>query len=249
MPYCLPHLVFLVLLAILPLPQATAGSTPRLRELCNEFNALNTRIRDSQIDKLQAEAQFDRLIDEIREAYYASGGKNRPVSDWIFPLQGYDHRAIGGVAGSGYEERGYNYFDGNRHGGHPSQDIFIRDRGQQGVDDLTGLPVNVLSVTGGVVVAVEAEWQQPNSLRGGKYVWVYDPAAAALLYYAHNSDVLVAPGALLNPGDVIARVGRTGRNAFKSRSPTHLHMTCLSVATGLPAPRNIYRELVASKAR
>jgi hypothetical protein len=69
--------------------------------------------------------------------------------------------------------------------------------------------VSVLSVTGGAVVAVEKDWDQSSLLRGGKYIWTYDPTSKALIYYAHNSILHFEVGDLIKPGDVISYVDRT----------------------------------------
>ena len=70
---------------------------------------------------------------------------------------------------SGYQPKGYDYFDGNKHGGHPAHDIFIHDRNQDNIDDNTGRPVDILSVSNGVVIACEQDWNTDSDLRGGKY--------------------------------------------------------------------------------
>ena len=228
--------------------EATTSEPPaKIRELCHEFNVLNTAIRDRTVTKSLAKERFRTLTAEIRKEYYAAGGQDFAASDRVFPLHGYGYKAIGGSKGNGYQKGGYDYFDGNRHTGHPSQDIFIRDRQRRSLDDLTNKPVSVLSMTGGVVVAAENAWAAPSPLRGGKYLWIYDPTANALIYYAHNSRLLVAVGDLVKPGEIIAEVGRTGLNAHKRRSPSHLHLTYLAIVNGLPQPRNSYRELLRSK--
>jgi peptidoglycan LD-endopeptidase LytH len=237
--------IFLLLAFTLNCEAQTASA--RLVELCTEFNELNTRIRDTRINKPQAKEQFRALIEQIRNEYYASEGNDYATRDWVFPLKGYGYKAIGGVTGNGYKIAGYDYFDGNRHRGHPSQDIFINDKTQQGIDAGTKKSVSVLSITGGVVVAAKKNWDQSSKLRGGKYIWIYDPTSHALIYYAHNSILHVEPGDFIKPGDVIAYVGRTGLNASKRRSPTHLHITYLSISDGLPVPRNIYKELTKSR--
>jgi len=218
-----------------------------LTELCNSFNKLNTDIRDGKIDKPLAKEEVKKLIELIKKEYYVSGGRDYTVKEWAFPLKGYGYDAIGGVNGNGYQKGGYDFFDGNRHTGHPSQDIFIHDKKQVGLDDATRKPVSVLSVTGGVVVALEKNWATTSNLRGGKYILIFDPASNALIYYAHNSKVLVEAGDIVKPGDVIAEVGRTGLNAYRKRSPTHLHITYLQFVNNLPVPKNIYSELLASK--
>jgi peptidoglycan LD-endopeptidase LytH len=242
--------VTILLLSVLLLnhqeSEAQTGNT-RLIELCNSFNALNTKIRDNKINKPQAKDRIRKLAAEIKGEYYSSGGNNYTVKEWVFPLKGYGYKAIGGVNGNGYQKGGYNFFDGNRHSGHPSLDIFIRDKKQASLDDATKQPVRVLSVSGGVVVAVEKDWETTSALRGGKYIWILDPTSDALIYYAHNSRIMVEVGDMIKPGDVIAEVGRTGLNAYKKRSPTHLHLTYLQFINGSPAPKNIYQELLTSK--
>jgi len=242
--------LLLILVGVLLLSLAAGGeaaeSPAKLVDLCKEFNVLNSSIRDSKIKKTEAKVQFKRLVEAIRKEYYLSGAEDYTVSDWVFPLKGYGHKAIGGVEGNGYQPGGYDYFDGNRHTGHPAQDIFSNDKKHVSLDNETNEPVSVLSLTGGVIVAVENSWEPSSSLRGGKYIWIYDPTANALIYYAHNSKLYVAVGETVKPGSIISEVGRTGFNAYKNRSPTHLHLTCLSIDNGLPKPRNIYKELLNS---
>jgi peptidoglycan LD-endopeptidase LytH len=237
--------VFLLLASALHGEAQTTSTS--LVEFCKGFNELNTSIRDGKISKPRVKEQFRALIEQIRNEYYASGGQDYTTKDWVFPLKGYSYKAIGGVKGSGYKSTSYDYFDGNKHRGHPSQDIFIHDKKQRSINDGAKQPLSVLSITGGVVVAVEKDWDQSSSLSGGKYIWIYDPTSNALIYYAHNSSVHVEVGYFIKPGDVIAYVGRTGLNAFKHRSPTHLHITYLSISEGLPVPKNIYKELLKSK--
>lgn len=210
---------------------------------CEEFNVLNTKIRDGLISKNNALSEIKVLFPKIRDYYEKKGGYVKNV-DWIFPLEGYTSSAIGGVNGSGYVSKGYDYFDGNKHGGHPAQDIFIHDKDQDCIDDYSGKPVNVLSVTNGIVIASEAEWDTDSDLRGGKYIFVYDYVSECIFYYAHNSEIFVKPGDLINAGDIIAHVGRTGLNAYKKRSPTHLHLMCLKTEDGYPKPKNIYQNLL-----
>ncbi|MBJ6750582.1 M23 family metallopeptidase [Geomonas anaerohicana] len=248
-----PHLLrplailFITLLLLAALsPQVLGVDTDRVRALAGEFDTLNTRIRDNQVGKAEARERFTELVQALSREYRAAGAAEYPAESWCFPLKGYDYRAIGG-RGNGYQLGGYDYFAGNRHSGHPSHDIFIRDKRQTGLDDRTGKSVQVLSMTGGVVVAAEKQWQPGSRLRGGKYLWILDPATQSLVYYAHNADLHVKVGDLVRPGDVIAEVGRTGLNAYRKRSPTHLHLTLLSVAGGLPVARNPYRILLKTK--
>jgi murein DD-endopeptidase MepM/ murein hydrolase activator NlpD len=218
------------------------SATP-LFAACTRFNDLNTRIRDSRIDSGSARNELKRILSEVRAEYYRSGGGDFERSAWVFPLAGYDARAIGGGRRHGYSARGYDFYSGNRHGGHPSYDIFIRDRNRDSRDDRSGQSVRVRSLTGGVVVALEQGWEPGSRLRGGRYLWVYDPAGDLLVYYAHNDGLSVKLGDIVRPGDVLASVGRSGWNAAKRRSPTHLHLTVVQVADGKVRPLAVYQEL------
>lgn len=224
------------------LSELSAATTP-CAALSAEFNLLNSHIRDNRVDKRSAQVEVVRLLREIRGEYIRSGARDYPVSSWVFPVSGYDAKAAGGGRRHGFVARGYDFFSGNRHGGHPSFDIFIRDRNRDTLDDRSGKAVPVLSMTGGVVVALEQEWQHGSRLRGGRYVWVYDPANNLLVYYAHNSDLTVTLGQIVKPGDMLATVGRSGWNAAKKRSPTHLHLTVLQVTDGRVTPLNVYRDM------
>ena len=213
-------------------------------DTCPDFNALNTKIRDGKINKEAALKQLQELFPKLKTYYYKNGGKDFSKDTWIFPVQGYNAKSIGGENGSGYVPSGYDYFKGNKHGGHAAHDIFIADKNQDGLDDLTKKPVHIISITGGIVIATETSWDTASDLRGGKYIWVYDPASASLFYYAHNETLFVKPGAIVKPGDTLATVGRTGMNAFKKRSPTHLHLMQLKLdSTFYPKPVDCYLEL------
>jgi len=227
----------------------TAPSKPQNYENpCVEFNELNTKVRDGLISQAKAQQEIKRLLLEIDAYYLLNQGKKYGTDAWVFPLQGYGKGAIGGTNGSGYIAKGYNYFEGNKHTGHPAHDIFIHDKDQNNIDDNTEKPVNVLSVTGGIVVALEKSWEASSELRGGIYVWVYDPGTKGLFYYAHNSELLVDIGQIVTPGEVIAHVGRTGLNAYKQRSPTHLHLTYLRVKeNGDLKSEDIYQNLLKAR--
>ena len=52
-------------------------------------------------------------------------------------------------------------------------------------------------------------------------------------------------GQIINAGDMIATVGSTGLNAFKKRSPTHLHFMKLTLDESFyPKPVNTYQALL-----
>lgn len=250
----LSFIVISCLLCLLPRPglaspEAPLSGTPVVADhlppspAVLRFNILNSRIRDGRIARTAARDELRRLLPEVRREYRDRGGEAFPQSSWVFPLAGYDGRSLGNGPTRGYVASGYDYFQGNRHGGHPSCDIFIHDRNRDCRDDRNGRAVVVRSLTGGIVVALEREWEQMSLLRGGVYVWVYDPDNDLLVYYAHNERLFVRLGQLVRPGDPVASVGRSGLNAAKRRSPTHLHLTVLSIRDGAPLPLNVVRRL------
>jgi len=206
----------------------------------DSFNLLNTKVRDQKIGKVKAEKLASHYLNQISIGY-----RSTPVrEEWYFPLAGYDQKAIGGINGNGYLPKGYNYFDGNKHLGHPAHDIFIHDNNQDCLEDRSNKEVNVNSITSGVVVAIEKDWNPDSELRGGKYIYIYDPVAQLLYYYAHNNKIHVKVCETVHPGQIIGTVGRSGKNAFKKRSPTHLHLMVLQTDNGhFLRPVDIYSKL------
>lgn len=220
----------------------------RIVSLCQQFEALTIAIRDNKIEFKAALKEIQKQIPKIKLEYYKLGGIDWKKDSWFFPIQGYNSFAIGGKNGNGYTEKGYTFFDGNKHGGHPAHDIFIHDNNQDSKDDKTNNYVNVLSFSGGIIVATEKNWDTSSQLRGGKYIWVFDPYTNSLFYYAHNNKVLVESGQIIKPGQHIARVGRSGLNAFKKRSPTHLHFSQFKLDNDFyPKPIDPYKDLLIAK--
>jgi len=58
----------------------------------------------------------------------------------------------------------------------------------------------------------------------------------------------VAPGQWVQSGQKLGEIGRTGFNAYKTRSPTHLHLMYLQLQpNGLPQPLDPYKWLLTAK--
>lgn len=243
------------LCACVGLAAATAVATPSKartadldplapRAAARQFDALCADVRDHRIAREAARARVGELLPQITADFYARGGLDAPRETWRFPLAGYGSESIGGKNGSGYVATGYDWFDGSRSLGHPGHDIFIKDRNQDELDDKTGKPVDVVSISSGIVVADETDWNTASTLRGGRYLYIYDPSRDGILYYAHLRSLLVSPGDIISPGQPIATVGRSGRNAAARRSPTHLHVMFLAIEHGdHPRPRDLSRDL------
>lgn len=216
---------------------------------CDRFDRLNTLVRDGKIRRTAAKDSIRKLLPLITQYFHKKGGKNYPRSQWVFPIQGYSKHFIGGKNGEGYVPQGYNYFDGNQHGGHPSHDIFVYDHNQDNIDDNTRKPVNTLAMGSGIVIAYDPTWKQGSELEGGHYLWIFDPGTQGIFYYAHNSKLFVKPGDIVKPGQRIAWIGRTGKSASEKRSPTHLHITYLKVKPdGSLPPEDLYPDLLKCRA-
>ena len=210
-------------------------------DVCTKYNTLNRQIRDQSLNKAEEKKQFINLLQPLEQYYLQKTGKSIKIEKWCFPIAGYNASASGGKNGNGYIASGYDFYAGNKHGGHPAHDIFIRDTNQDGIDDKTGKEVNVLSASEGIIIATETNWQPGSDQKGGNYIWIYNPAQRRFFYYAHNNKVLVKPGDAVSAGTPIATVGRTGVNAYKKRSPTHLHFMVLKLdGENYPRPENTY---------
>ena len=205
-----------------------------------KFNQLVNLIRDEKKDKQNAKMNVGFLLAQIQRLYKKQSVFVGKKTD-IFPVRGYSSDAIGGKNGDGFKPGNYTFYDGNRHTGHPAHDIFIRDKDQNCLDDRSGKPVNIISLSNGIVIASKPTWQVFSKLRGGIYLIVYNPIEDLLYYYAHNNKLFVKPGTIVRAGDKLAELGRSGMNAFKVRSPTHLHLMALKVKpNGNLVPVDLY---------
>jgi murein DD-endopeptidase MepM/ murein hydrolase activator NlpD len=191
------------------------------------------RVRDGEISIKEGRTEITRWAEVL--------GNACPVEQFgreiFFPLKSYSVDAIGGKNGEGYKPAGYEFLGGNRHKGHPAHDIFIYDRNQDGLDDRTGRPAEILALADGVVLSTFIEWVPDENfkhIRGGNYIWIYHPGLGIFSYYAHLQDVFVEPGANVPGGGRIATLGRTGTKAYAARSPTHLHLMLLRASDMTP---------------
>ena len=218
------------------------SSIPSYASPCDDWNTLEKGIRDNGIEHSQARGEIIQLDRELLAAYSGKAGH----ASYHFPVKGYGPQSIGGRQGNGYTPSGYDFYAGNRHGGHPAHDLFIRDESRSGLDSGTGRPAEIVAFSDGVVVGVNPSWEYPSAIRGGRYIWIFNTEENRFYYYAHLEKLLVALGDLVKAGDTIALLGRSGKNARPKRSPTHLHFMCLSFNNGRMTPHNTYRDLLGA---
>jgi len=208
-------------------------------------------VRESRIARADAVDSMNRFTNNLWD-FMETRVKAKKIikfsdDEWVFPVKGYTSGAIGGYGGSGYITAGFDFFEQNS-GGHPAHDIFIDDNNQDCLDDETGEPVEILSMSGGIVVETRKNWDPSMSdIRGGNIVYVYDNFTNGLFYYAHLKEVDVNVGDFVRPGTSLGTMGRTGRNAYPSRSPTHLHIMYVRSFDGDIRPENIYDDLLRAK--
>lgn len=219
----------------------TMFQNPYPVELCNQWNALYEKMQYGSVDRKENGKILRAIVRQLREWITVPQD-----SVFYFPIEGYDVASVGGN-GSGFIERKYNFLHGNAHRGHPAHDIFIHDNDQNGFDDNTGKPAYVIAMTDGIVLGAKTDWTEKDTLRGGNYLMLYNPNLDRYYYYAHNGKILVNIGDIVPAGTRIATVGRTGRNAFPKRSPTHLHLMVLKITDEKGKPYNYYQELVTAK--
>ena len=210
-----------------------------------EWDLLYLKIRDGLISKQEAQEKLKTLEASLKPLYSRTASLEQ--NDRLcFPLKGYGPSAIGGKEGSGYQALGYDFFDGNQHKGHPGHDIFIRDKNQDCLDDSTGKPVEVVSGSPGIIVSVNHHWEASSPIRGGNYVWTFEPRKTRYYYSAHLGEIFIKVGQVVSKGERLGLVGRTGVKAYPKKSPTHLHFTVHQSKDAYPRPINPFKELVES---
>ncbi len=209
------------------------------QDAVHQYKQLLVDIREYQLTPIEARSKFQDMMLVLKKSF-PNAKYDSTAMNLCFPLLGFDYRAVGGY-GSGFRPEGYDLFDQNAKGSHPAHDIFMLDRNQDSKDDRTGDYVPVLSVSNGIVIATENEWQPGSVYRGGNYIWIFDTNSGGLWYYAHQREIYVQTGDKVIAGQKIALVGRTGYNAAMKRSDTHLHLTYLKIdEAGNPTPVNTY---------
>ncbi len=231
---------------------------PTVYSYCQQFQTIYVNIRERSLTPDSARRAFSEVMLGLQQRFKSNDSRwpdslqrdslRRTGQYFAFPIRGYNPTAIGGTHGEGYRNVGFDLFDFKVRGSHPAQDIFVHDRNQDVLDDRTREPVDVLAMSSGLVIGVETDWLVGSEYRGGNWIWIYDPTLHGLFYYAHNNEVMVVPGQWVQAGDKIAEMGRSGLNAYKSRSPTHLHLMYLQIQPdGLPVPLDTYKWLLSAR--
>lgn len=230
------------LLSVLFYVMTLAGSS-----VIDSWVLFETAVRDQTIAKDEAQARFSALFPRL--AQFALQFRFSQRDRWIFPVASLNIRDVGrgGFKPDSFYGsspiKGYDFYDGNNHGGHPAYDIFVHDSDQDCLDDKTRGVIQVLAPLDLLILSINTGWNPASNLRGGNYVWAYYGPSAMLFYFAHLDSVQAAPGEFRPAGSPLGCVGRTGLNANPKRSPTHLHFMVLRVEGSRLTPVDTWASL------
>ena len=211
--------------AIMPPPAVMAiGAAQEWDTLIKKINANTIKVSDAKKKFKSIHAELEKGSKGYKETAGTAGN--------IFPLQGYNAKKI--VKQKGWSKAGDYRFFKETDASHAANDLYIVDIDNDGRDDKTEKEVPVLAFVGGVVVASNsADGQEGDFSRHGNYLWIYHPPTKRYLLYANLAEIRVAVGQVVAAGDVIALLGRSGREHVQMKDRTHLHLMAISYKNGL----------------
>lgn len=227
---------------IVSIPVISFSQTSKVNNVCIKWDKLDKQIINQTIDVDDAIELMEQYEPLIKSYFKNNNGVNVSRENWVFPLNNLTSFYFRDN-GNDYRVTGYDYFQGSNTKGHPAHDIMILDKNKDLLEDSTLKPVDIVSMSGGVVVATDTTWAIGSLLRGGKYVKIFDVTNSGIFYYSHLSQVNVKPGDVVNAGDKIGEVGRTGRKAILPEGKTHVHVAYLKSEDGYPVPEDIIKDL------
>ncbi len=199
----------------------------------------DTRMRE----KSECDKDDLALLSAAVKALDRCAGEVKPAPRWLFPVEGVSiSDALGQQKGSGYQPARHIPCYAAKFPGHPAHDLFVPDP-KEISRDKNGNPYKARAVEEGWVLSAHEGWKAGEESKGGNYVLLYLPARKLVAYYAHLESVAVKPGDHVLAGQAVGMVGRTGKNAWPRRSPTHLHFGLWDARF---VPLDSYRMLLAS---
>ncbi len=151
---------------------------------------------------------------------------------WMFPLPGHDASAYG----ESYNPDDYRYLDGPKAQGFPGLRLYIRDPSRSGLDERTKKPVTVVSASDGVVVSAWKFWKEGDLNPYGNYVLVLNQQDKMLFYYANLAKLRVSDGQLVDKGELLGWLGRTGKGVKERHLGTQLRFEVHTFDDGLFYP-------------
>ena len=97
---------------------------PLKAAVCEDWDLLDKQVRDGRMDRATARKEIIALDQELLADY---AGKIT-AGKFYFPLEGYSSAHYNCVLKGDYQPGGYDFYQGNKHGGHPAYDLFIADK-------------------------------------------------------------------------------------------------------------------------
>jgi murein DD-endopeptidase MepM/ murein hydrolase activator NlpD len=225
---------FLFALLLLPLaPQAVAATRfvqePQ-GEACRLWEEAEQALMSGQLDGHAAQERFKALWPQVVVDDLPSPKEGH--WQWMFPLPGHDATAYG----DSYSPDNYRYLDGPRALGFPALRIYLRDIDRDGNDDRTRKPAPVVSASDGVVVSAWKFWKEGDLNPYGNYVLVLNQQDKMFYYYGHLGKLRVSMGQLVDKGEVLGTLGRSGKDIAARRLGTHLRFEVHTFDGGLFYP-------------
>ncbi len=214
--------------------------------IINRWSQTDKLIWDWKIDRDAAVDSISLYVPLAVKFCKENGVKFTKRDGWVFPMNGYTKISYR-TGGKDYKDEKFDYFQGGESKGHPAHDIFIYDNDSNIVEDSTGKKVEASAMVSGVIIAIKGDWKAGDFGRGGNYVKLFDPESEAIFYYSHLDSVSVNVGDIVNAGDKIGYVGRTGRKAIHGK--THKHIAYYKITDGEPEPIDIIKDLYKAEER
>jgi len=227
---------FTFLMLISPVTVMSADQDDPIKE----WSALQKKSNVGNISRKDAFAKILDLCGKLDKYFIKMDGSKYSREMWVFPVS---NGFIGDLKNAGFNPAGYDFLWRKKPKNHPAFDLFVNDKDRDGIDDTAGFPFEILSMSSGVVLETNEKWVPKSKGLGGNYVWIYDTATRGIFYYAHLNDVFVKAGEVVIAGQMIGLLGRTGKNAYHYKSPTHLHLMYLKITDKGPFPENIHADL------
>jgi hypothetical protein len=185
------------------------------------FDELYRAIRTRKIAPKEAKRHFAVIIESCHRQYGGIRFVQAPIP--VFPLKGYSYKTSYDVTQNDFSDSAANFFEPMATT-HPAIDLTIADKNNDGLDDKTKKPVEVLSISEGVVLAVHKTAGSKAVKQGVNYIWIYDFYNRQLWYYGFCNKVNLLPGDRVSPGTPMGVVGLSGNLRCKKNKSTRLHL-------------------------
>ena len=224
----------LSVLVLFTLARPSAAATRFVQEpqaeACRLWEETEHALMSGKLDGRAAQARFKTLWPQVVVDDLPSPKEGH--WQWMFPLPGHDASAYG----ESYNVDNYRYLDGPKAQGYPGLRIYLRDQDRDGLDDRNKKPAPVVSASDGVVLSSWKFWKEGDRDAMGNYVLVLNQQDKMLFYYAHLGRLRVSVGQLVDKGELLGWLGRTGQTVVDHHLGTHLRFEVHTFDGGLFYP-------------